>query len=157
MPKDKEIFGRLDAKLPGLKVKGLLRKDIVKIVGVVGRTIQHYTDIGLVVPEGPLSGKGTKRRYSKQNIFEMLLVQVLIGHGFKLSDVKPIINTASKQWIKSPNLKTLMINTFKGSSSKKYDVQLYGESCVDLKIDLNGSESILIIDISDVIEKIKTI
>ena len=64
MPKDKGVVGRLNAKLPGIKGKGVLRKEIEPILGKGGRTIQHYTDLGLVVPEGPLSGKGTKRRYS---------------------------------------------------------------------------------------------
>jgi len=153
----------VDCKLPALEVEStierkFLRKEIAPLLGKTGRSIQHYTDLGIVTPDifNP-SGKGTKRLYSEKNAFELLLIQDVIKHGFKLSEVKPIIDAASEQWMKNPKSKTLRICTYKGSNSKKYDVQLYDESHIDLKIDLNGMDSILIIDISDIIRKISTL
>jgi len=150
------VVGKLSALKAEISMeRKFLRKEIAPLLGKTGRSIQHYTDLGIVIPDiyNP-TGKGTKRLYSEKNAFELLLIQDVIKHGFTLLEVKPIINAASEQWMKNPKSKTLMICTYKGSNSKKYDVQLYDESHVDLKIDLNGMDSILIIDISDIIRKI---
>ncbi len=47
--------------------------------------------------------------------------QDVIKHGFKLSEVKPIIEAASEQWMKNKQSKIIAIHTHKDrSSSKKY-------------------------------------
>jgi hypothetical protein len=79
----------------------------------------------------------------------------LIKFGFKLSNLKDLINAASALWMKNTEFNVLTICNHKDLSN--YDVQLYDENHIDLKIDLNGLDSILIIDISDIIEKIRTI
>jgi len=152
----------LDTKLPALQIesflgRAFLRKEIVPLVKVSGRSIQYYTDLGLVVPQihNP-SGKGTKRLYSTKNVFELLLIQLIIQHGMKLSDVKPIIVKATTQWMKNPRSKTLVIYTYEGSNSQ-YDVLLYEEDYLNLEINMKNFESILILDISSITQKISII
>lgn len=151
----------IDSKLPALEAEGFmgkafLRKEIVPLAEVSGRSIQHYTDLGLVIPQiyNP-SGKGTKRLYSTKNIFELLLIQSVIKHGIKLSDVKPIIVKATEQWMKNPRSRTLVISAYEGLDAQ-YDVRLYEKYRLNLEIEMKNFKSILILDLSDIIEKIRT-
>jgi len=161
MTKKPKNIMTVDAKLPGLKLEGFigksyLRKEIEPLLGLTGRSIQYYGDINLIVPEADnRPGKGKKRRYSTRNIFELLLIQRLIKFGFKLSNLRELISAASALWMKNTELNVLTICNHKDLS--KFVVNLYDENHIDLKIDLNGLDSILIIDISNIIEKIRTI
>lgn len=72
--------------------KGYTVKEVANLIGVRFQTISFYTNEGLIVPEidNP-KGKGTTRRYSKTNIFEILLIKELSLHDFSLDKIKHII------------------------------------------------------------------
>jgi DNA-binding transcriptional MerR regulator len=162
MSEDKGVVGGLNAKLPGIKGEGFLRKDIAPILGVSGRTIQVYTDREIVVPQGPISGKGTKRRYSKQDVFELLLIQKLLRHGINLSEVKPIIQLSSEAFKNLPESQkrkklVLILGTNKHKSEQdkaSYKVNLTTDLQFDFVANLTKFESILILDVSEIVNKL---
>jgi DNA-binding transcriptional MerR regulator len=144
---------------------GYLRKEITPALGVDGRTIQSYTDRGLIIPEiaNPV-GRGTKRQYSKKNIFEMLVIQVLIKHGITLGKMKPIIEQVGKLW-QTNAASYLAANTLKLILYKKkhdlqspeevYTVELINDAQSKLEVDLNEFDSILGINITDALNATK--
>ena len=156
---EQHITGGLDAKLPSLKARGYLRKDIAPLIGVTGRTIQHYTDMGLVVPEVAAdSGKGQKRRYSERNIFEFLLIQKLLKVGIPLAKMRPIIERTSTQWLKMPKAMTLILSLHRqGQGANAYKVKLSAKRHLDYQIDLEKFVSIMFLDLSDIAEEMSRV
>ena len=68
-----------------------LKRDIAKTINRPIRTIQYWTDEGLVVPDiVPSEGKGKARVYSKRNLIEFAMVNVMCGPGQMYLD----LNTA---------------------------------------------------------------
>ena len=72
--------------------KGYIRKEVAGHLSLKPSTIEVYVKRGLVIPEidNP-KGKGTRRRFSKRNILEILIVQRLVKIGFSLEQVKDIL------------------------------------------------------------------
>lgn len=72
--------------------KGYIRKEVAEYLCIKPSTIEVYVKRGLVIPEvdNP-KGKGTRRRFSKRNILEILIVQRLVKKGFSLEQVKDIL------------------------------------------------------------------
>lgn len=70
---------------------GYIRKEVEELIGMSARKIQFYTDLGLVIPDvdNP-SGRGTTRRYSRRNMFQLLLVQELVRNGVSLENIKTL-------------------------------------------------------------------
>lgn len=69
-----------------------LKKDVAQILEIKPSKVQHYTDIGLIVPDVYAgSGRGSRRVYSKRNIFEILIAQRLVSMGLQLQQVRPIL------------------------------------------------------------------
>lgn len=156
---EQHITGGLDAKLPSLKARGYLRKDIAPLIGVKGRTIQHYTDMGLVVPEVAAdSGKGQKRRYSERNILEFLLIQKLLKVGIPLAKMRPIIERTSTQWLKMPQAMTLILSIQKqGAGTDTYEVELSKEKYFNFQIDLEKFVGIIFLDLSDIAKEMSRV
>lgn len=157
--KEQHMTGRFDARLPSLKARGYLRKDIAPLIGVKGRTIQHYTDMGLVVPEiAADSGKGQKRKYSERNIFEFFLIQKLLKVGIPLARMRPIIERTSAQWLKMPKARTLILFILgHGPDSDTYEVELSAEKYFDYQIDLERFAGIVFLDVSDIAKEMSRI
>jgi len=54
------------------------KHDVSRIIGESVRKIVYWTDIGLIVPDiEPSQGRGKKRVYSKRNLIEFSMIQVL--------------------------------------------------------------------------------
>lgn len=72
-----------------------LKKDIAKILNKPIRTIQYWTDEKLVIPDiEPSQGKGKARVYSKRNLIEFAMIEVMCGPGqmyLELYDAKFIL------------------------------------------------------------------
>lgn len=69
-----------------------LKKDIAARLDAKPSKIQYYTDTGLIIPDIYAgSGRGSRRIYSKRNIFEILITQRLVGMGFQLHQVKTVL------------------------------------------------------------------
>ena len=153
--KRKQITGSLDEKLAPLEGRGYLRKDVAPRVRMKGRTIQYYTDLGLVVPEvSAESGKGQKRKYSERNIFELHLIPKLLKVGIPLAEMRPIIVGTSAQWLKMPGARTLILSTLRqGQGADTYEVKLSAEKYFDFQIDLERFVSMKFLDVSDIVKE----
>lgn len=84
-------------------VKSLLRASFTKkqsadILDITPRTIQFYTDQGLIIPEisNPV-GRGKTRRYSKRNLVEFMLVRELAKNGLTLEKIKNVMSEVRKR------------------------------------------------------------
>ena len=66
----------------GLTVsENLQKKEIANILGRPLRTIQYWTDIGLVVPDViPSQGKGIARVYSPRNLLEFAMIDIMVAN-----------------------------------------------------------------------------
>jgi DNA-binding transcriptional MerR regulator len=65
------------------------KKQAAEVLGITPRTIHYYTDEGLVTPEiANPRGKGTTRRYSAENLLEILVIRELVQFGITLSRIK---------------------------------------------------------------------
>jgi DNA-binding transcriptional MerR regulator len=65
---------------------------------ISARTIQFYTDQGLLVPEvANPSGRGTTRKYSRKNLVELLLIRELAGYGLPLEKIKAVMKLAQEK------------------------------------------------------------
>lgn len=54
------------------------KNEIANLIGRPVRTIKHWTDIGVVAPEGmPARGKGYVRTYSRRNLIEFAMVDFM--------------------------------------------------------------------------------
>lgn len=59
-----------------------LKRDIAKIIKRPTRTIQYWTDEGFVIPDiVPSEGKGKARVYSKTNLIEFAMLEIMCGPG----------------------------------------------------------------------------
>lgn len=68
------------------------RKQVAKIIGRPARTIQFWTDQGLVIPEidNPV-GRGTKRKYSERNLKEFEAIKQFSAFGLSLKTIKIVM------------------------------------------------------------------
>ena len=71
----------------------LKRRDIAKALGKPLRTIQFWGDnIPINADIQPKSGKGIAQLYSKRNLIEFSMVDVMTGDGIPLEIIRPIIS-----------------------------------------------------------------
>ena len=76
-----------------IRTEGFMKKDVARLTGIRASNIQFYTDQGIVVPEVDApSGKGTRRKYSKHNLLQILIAKKLVEHGVPLGDVRGILD-----------------------------------------------------------------
>ena len=72
--------------------EGWIRKEAEEITGIPAHTIQLYTDRGIISPEvAAPEGRGTTRRYSKLNLFQLLLIKKLQEYDFSLEKIKRLM------------------------------------------------------------------
>ena len=78
--------------------RGFIKKEVAKLIGVRPSLVQYYTDQRVVVPEiSAPSGKGTRRVYSKRNLFQILITKRLVENGVPLGEAKGIIEAFEDQ------------------------------------------------------------
>jgi len=70
------------------------KRKIAEIIDKPVRTIQYWTDQGIVIPEiSPSAGKGKAREYSERNVIEFGMLAVMCGKmGFELYVAKSILD-----------------------------------------------------------------
>lgn len=70
------------------------KSEVAEIVGLTPRTIQYYTDEGIIVPGkyAPV-GRGTTRKYNAKNLVEFAVVSELSRCGIPLSDIKHVMHS----------------------------------------------------------------
>ena len=68
-----------------------LVNQVAKFLGISVRALQFYVERGLVVPAEPAWGKGSKRKFSKKNVVELLVMRELSACGLDLRDIQFIM------------------------------------------------------------------
>ena len=70
-----------------------LKRDIAKIIGKPIRTIQYWTDYGLVIPDiVPAQGKGKARVYSERNLIEFGMIDIISKElGLSLEEIRILL------------------------------------------------------------------
>lgn len=86
----------------------MIKKEVAERTGLSIRTIQYYTEVGLIIPgiDNP-KGRGTTRRYSEQNIKEFKIIKRLSSAGLSLSEIKLYMDKGRN------DTELLMSNVFK--------------------------------------------
>lgn len=84
-----------------------LNKDAAPIIGISPRTLQSWTDKGVVRPIREATGGGSKRGYSYLNLIEAGLSKRLIEKGLGIQAVKRILTNIREsnliaRWIDDP-------------------------------------------------------
>jgi DNA-binding transcriptional MerR regulator len=68
-----------------------IRKEVKDITEIPARRVQFYTEQDLLTLDETNPGRGRERRYSRQNLFELLVIRVLSRFGVELSKIKEIL------------------------------------------------------------------
>ncbi len=69
-------------------------KDVQAITGITARRIKFYSDAKLLSLRDQNPGRGRGREYSRQNVFELFLINALDTIGVMLSRIEDIISSA---------------------------------------------------------------
>ncbi|HAR34794.1 MAG TPA: hypothetical protein DCR95_12120 [Desulfobacter sp.] len=69
------------------------KKRVAEITGLTERQIQFYTENGIVTPEvDPGMGRGKRRLYSHDNLFQFSIIKELTSFGIPISKLKFIFD-----------------------------------------------------------------
>jgi DNA-binding transcriptional MerR regulator len=79
------------------KFDRFLKKDAASLLEVRPSLVQYYTDQGIVVPEEPAYGKGTRRIYSRRNLLHILITKRLVENGVALGEAREILEGFENQ------------------------------------------------------------
>ena len=80
-----------------MQQREFIRKELEALTRIPARTIQYYTDRQLLYPDiDAPTGRGTRRKYSRKNLFELFLIQQLSHNNIKLDVIRYIIKTLRK-------------------------------------------------------------
>lgn len=73
------------------------QKKIAKILGIPRCTIFEYSKLGIIIPQAKIFiGSKEHRKYSPENLCEILLLKVLIKYGIKIKDTPEILSSITK-------------------------------------------------------------
>lgn len=68
-----------------IPMRGFTKKQVEEITGLAPRLVQFYTEEGVVTPEIDRGeGRGRVRRYSKNNLYEFVIIKHLTKYGLTL-------------------------------------------------------------------------
>ena len=73
-------------------------KDLQEITGIAARRIKFYSDCKLLSLREQNPGRGRGRKYSRQNIFELLFIKTLDSLGVMLSRIEEIFASAGTSY-----------------------------------------------------------
>ena len=135
------------------------KKQVSESLGISLRTVQYYTDEGLLIPEiANPSGRGTSRKYSKKNLAEFLIIKELAKYGLSLWQIKGIMEKArssdvAKKW--DPEGKWAQ------RKRSRPRLVIYGLGTEDMKVQMEeegprllsklyGHRAALVIDVEDI-------
>lgn len=90
-------------------MKEFTQKEVAKLLKIKPQTVAFYANQEIIIPDidNP-KGRGTTRKYSRGNLFEILLVKKLSECGLSLKKIKRVIDIVktikymyifSKSWI----------------------------------------------------------
>ena len=123
-----------------------IKKEVEQITGVPARLIQFYTESGLLHLDNINTGRGNARKYSKNDIIELMIIGILGKYGVTLSKVKHIMSRMPM----IDELKHISHICIYGNGNL-----LYTKSKPELKAASENCSSILIIDIDKIQDQLK--
>lgn len=75
-----------------IEKEGYTRKEVSEKLGISASSIQMYTDKGIITPKvANPSGRGSVRRYSDENLLELLIIKELQKFGIPLKKIDKLI------------------------------------------------------------------
>ncbi|NQV01842.1 MAG: MerR family transcriptional regulator [Bacteroidia bacterium] len=102
------------------------RKEAEEITGIPARRIQFYSDNGLLHLAQASPGRGRERKYTKQNLLELLVIKELAKRKIELSEIKRImVVLPGKGW---PNF--FDIRKFEREDPPGYQINIYDNGMV---------------------------
>jgi DNA-binding transcriptional MerR regulator len=116
------------------------KKQMSEAIGVSLRTIQFYTDEGLLIPEiANPSGRGTSRKYSRKNLVEFLIIKELAKYGLSLGKIKTVMEKAI-----SGNVANKWDPDGKWAKNKRARLIIYGLGSEEMKVRMENGDRILL-------------
>ncbi|NIM96659.1 MAG: MerR family transcriptional regulator [candidate division Zixibacteria bacterium] len=68
------------------------RREAAENSGIPARRVQFYTDVGVIRLDEQHTGRGRERAYSRQNLFELLVVKELADQKIELAQIRRIVS-----------------------------------------------------------------
>ncbi len=133
-------------------------KAVQAITGITARRIKFYSDAKLLSLRDQNPGRGRGREYSRQNIFELLLIKALDAIGVMLSRIEDIFSIAGPSCSILLDLATYEKDEPPGMfiQISENGVQFVGlrdsgslKGPETLTLDMSGRSSVIIINMSD--------
>ncbi len=153
------------------------KKQASEITGLPMRGIQYYTERMLVIPEvDPGEGKGQNRRYSKKNLVEFGVIKELTEYSMAFSQIKRVmhilrfpipdgrLDAPSQQmnmagiigkWESLPEEAYVVLYRIRDNFKHVFTAGMKSVGDILIEQYQNKAESILIINLSTIINKVK--
>ena len=125
-----------------------------ELCGVTQRTITHYMEKGLLIPEKTPERRGLLNKFSERNFYELLLIRELVQHNFGLDDVKMIVANRVRVLRSDGTGKEILVIYDGHSKSGKAVPTTTGPDGV-IKLNLNEHKSATVIDLTGLRERAK--
>ena len=77
--------------------KTYIRKEVEELTGVPARRIQFYTENGVLSVNELRTGRGRERKYSRENILEILVIKELAKMRVEFAEIRRIVNKLAKK------------------------------------------------------------
>ena len=152
-------------------------KQVAEIAGMKGKTITYYSNRGLINPSvSPGAGRGGNRLYSAGDILKFILVPVLSDHGLNLEKIEKVFECVKRDLFgpSNPHLyhglpySRAILTIFNVAGDITANVMFppdpagiehperkeQFEKNLNVPADMLRNESILIIDITDCINRL---
>lgn len=148
------------------------KKEVAEALGIKQSTIAYYADQGLITPAvANPKGKGTRRRYSKRNLLEILIIRELVQLGAKLAHIKQAMklmnldddrefwDLEARKVLVNPQgiairwcLVGFDLNTPEGSFGK---IKYHDGAPVHVNLSINRHTSAVVVDVTNIREKVQ--
>lgn len=146
MPKDIKQEGNLPGKL--FKIG-----DFAKRAGVTQRTVTHYMEKNLIIPEQLPERRGMLNKFSEQNLYEILLVRELVQHNFGLDDIRFLLNNQMRVFRADGKGSEILV-IYDGHTEAGKIVLTTTEPDGSLKLsEFKNRKSVIVIDLTGLREK----
>ena len=132
--------------------KAFIRKEVEKITGVPARRIQFYTENGALSVDKLHTGRGRERKYSGENILELLVINELAKRKVEFAESKRIVREVVRKYAPS----FFDIDKLARSKGGHY-IYIYEDGTVVLekqkstqviRVDMRNQLSVLVLNVS---------
>ena len=117
-------------------------------LSVTKRTISHYVEKGIIIPEKLPEKPGMLNKFGERNFYEVLLIQELARNGFNLETIKQILQSKFSKWKSVGPGKEVMV-IYDGHTDHGSVTFAAASKDGTYRVKMKGRKSATIIDISD--------